>query len=92
MKIRSKVFHSLVFQPDRIHDSNLTEFYSVMCYCWFRNKMALDGPNNYPGVTSPISLAEPKPHDLQLTEKLQEAMMPHEVFESEAELAHRFVL
>ncbi|KAK7493384.1 hypothetical protein BaRGS_00015284 [Batillaria attramentaria] len=43
----------------------------------------------YPGVTGPISLAEPKPFDLELSDKLEEAMRPHGVFESEAELAHR---
>lgn len=54
--------------------------------------MSLDGPSThgqYPGVTGPISLAEPKLHDVELTEKLQEAMIPHGVFEGEAELAHR---
>ena len=54
--------------------------------------MSLDGPSNhshYPGVTGPISLAEPKPLDVELTNKLEESMKPHGVFESEAELAHR---
>lgn len=54
--------------------------------------MSLDSSTNrsqYPGVTGPVSLTEPKPVDLELTEKLKEAMIPHDVFESEAELHHR---
>lgn len=47
------------------------------------------GNNSYPGVTSPISLAEPKQADLELSDKLEEALRPHGVFESEAEMAHR---
>ena len=47
------------------------------------------GPGHYPGVTGPISLADPKSHDIELTEKLHDALIPHDVFESEAELAHR---
>ncbi|KAK0058543.1 poly(A) polymerase type 3 [Biomphalaria pfeifferi] len=43
----------------------------------------------YTGVTGPLSLAEPKQQDLELTEKLVEALQPHNVFESEAELNHR---
>nr|KAG5704241.1 hypothetical protein BaRGS_012529 [Batillaria attramentaria] len=47
--------------------------------------------NNLPAhlKSGPISLAEPKPFDLELSDKLEEAMRPHGVFESEAELAHR---
>ncbi|KAH9514227.1 hypothetical protein Btru_028430 [Bulinus truncatus] len=41
------------------------------------------------GVTGPLSVAEPKQQDLELTEKLVDALKPHNVFESEAELAHR---
>ena len=58
----------------------------------FPSKMSLDGPSNhgqYPGVTGPISLAEPKTFDAELTRKLEESMKPHGVFEGEAELAHR---
>ncbi|RUS80340.1 hypothetical protein EGW08_011909 [Elysia chlorotica] len=44
---------------------------------------------HYPGVTGPLSLTEPKPHDLELTDKLVEALKPHNVFESEGELNHR---
>ncbi|XP_050405293.1 poly(A) polymerase type 3 isoform X1 [Patella vulgata] len=40
-------------------------------------------------ITSPISLADPKPLDLELSKKLEEALRPHGVFESEEELAHR---
>ncbi|CAL1531243.1 unnamed protein product [Lymnaea stagnalis] len=43
----------------------------------------------YPGVTGPLSLTEPKQQDIELTEKLVEALKPHNVFESEAELNHR---
>ncbi|XP_005097913.1 poly(A) polymerase beta [Aplysia californica] len=54
--------------------------------------MALDyggSKSSYPGVTGPLSLTEPKPYDLELTEKLVDALRPHDVFESEAELNHR---
>ncbi|XP_061164398.1 poly(A) polymerase beta-like [Saccostrea echinata] len=51
--------------------------------------MALETTKNYPGITSPISLEGPKPLDLKLSEKLEEAMRPHGVFESEAEMSHR---
>ena len=34
----------------------------------------------YPGITSPISLAEPKPLDLELSKKVEEAMTPHGYF------------
>ena len=54
-------------------------------------KMAQDG-QKYPGVTSPISLAFPKPFDNELSEKLEETLRPHGVFESEEELNHRSVL
>ncbi|XP_067680172.1 poly(A) polymerase type 3-like [Haliotis asinina] len=47
------------------------------------------GQNPYPGVTSPISLAEPKAFDLELSSKLEETLRPFGVFESEEELAHR---
>ncbi len=41
------------------------------------------------GITSPISLAEAKPIDIELSQKLEESMIPHGVFESEEELAKR---
>ena len=44
---------------------------------------------SYPGVTGPLSMTEPKPYDIELTDKLVEALRPHDVFESEAELNHR---
>ncbi|XP_064623945.1 poly(A) polymerase type 3-like [Lineus longissimus] len=47
------------------------------------------GQMKYPGITSPISLAGPKPFDEELTKKLEEAMKPFGVFECEIELAHR---
>lgn len=43
----------------------------------------------YPGITPPISLDIPKPVDTILSKKLEEAMKPFGVFESEEELAHR---
>lgn len=51
--------------------------------------MALEATKSYPGITSPISLDGPKPVDLKLSQKLEEAMGPHGVFESEAEMSHR---
>ncbi|XP_062574404.1 poly(A) polymerase type 3-like isoform X2 [Saccostrea cucullata] len=51
--------------------------------------MSLEQTKSYPGITSPISLEGPKPLDLKLSEKLEEAMRPHGVFESEAEMSHR---
>lgn len=44
---------------------------------------------NYLGITSPISLEGPKPVDQKLSEKLEEAMRPHGVFESEEKMSHR---
>ncbi|PIK60121.1 putative poly(A) polymerase gamma [Apostichopus japonicus] len=41
------------------------------------------------GITSPITLAGPKPEDHQLSEQLVEALKPHGVFENEEELNHR---
>lgn len=41
------------------------------------------------GMTSAISMAQPKPEDLTATEDLSKAMEPYNVFESEAELNHR---
>lgn len=45
----------------------------------------------YPGITSPISLEGPKPVDVKLSKKLEETMRPFGVFESDEELAHRYV-
>lgn len=44
------------------------------------------------GITSPISLAGPKPGDLTLTKALEESLKPYGVFESEEELQHRIVV
>ncbi|KAM7451290.1 hypothetical protein ABFA07_000976 [Porites harrisoni] len=44
------------------------------------------------GITSPISLAEPKPNDIALTKALEETLKPYGVFESEEELQHRMVV
>lgn len=44
------------------------------------------------GITSPISLAEPKPNDIVLTKALEETLKPYGVFESEEELQHRMVV
>ncbi|XP_076751012.1 poly(A) polymerase hiiragi isoform X1 [Xylocopa sonorina] len=41
------------------------------------------------GMTSAISVAEPKPSDLNRTNELKEALKPYNVFESEEELNHR---
>ncbi|KAL3874951.1 hypothetical protein ACJMK2_037899 [Sinanodonta woodiana] len=41
------------------------------------------------GVTEPLSYDEPKQFDLKLSKKLQAAMYPYGVFESEAEMARR---
>ncbi|CAH3147913.1 unnamed protein product, partial [Porites lobata] len=44
------------------------------------------------GITSPISLAEPKSNDIALTKALEETLKPYGVFESEEELQHRMVV
>lgn len=44
------------------------------------------------GITSPISLAGPKPGDITLTKALEESLKPYGVFESEEELQHRIVV
>ncbi|CAO1396452.1 unnamed protein product [Diamesa hyperborea] len=41
------------------------------------------------GMTSAISEAMPKPEDIQRSIELEEALLPHNVFESEDELNHR---
>lgn len=43
----------------------------------------------YYGVTSPISLAEPKQADVKLSKDLEAAMKPHGMFETVQELTHR---
>lgn len=44
------------------------------------------------GITSPISLAGPKPGDIALTKALEESLKPYGVFETEEELQHRMVV
>ncbi|XP_068729680.1 poly(A) polymerase type 3-like isoform X5 [Montipora capricornis] len=44
------------------------------------------------GITSPISLAGPKPGDIELTKALEDSLKPYGVFESEEELQHRMVV
>lgn len=41
------------------------------------------------GMTSAISMAEPKPSDITRTGELRESLKPYNVFESEEELNHR---
>lgn len=41
------------------------------------------------GLTPPLSTAGPTPNDELLSKSLEEALIPHGVFESEAELNHR---
>ena len=45
----------------------------------------------YPGITSPINLSMPTPMDLELSKKLEEAMKPYGVFDTEEDLAKRSV-
>ncbi|XP_072032189.1 poly(A) polymerase beta-like isoform X2 [Amphiura filiformis] len=51
----------------------------------------MEPPKTY-GITSPISLAEPRPEDWQQTEELVDALKPHGVFENEDELNHRMAV
>ncbi|XP_014673259.1 PREDICTED: poly(A) polymerase type 3-like isoform X2 [Priapulus caudatus] len=44
------------------------------------------------GLTSAITLAGPKPHDIELSKQLQEALQPFDVYESQEELYHRMVV
>ncbi|KAB5540014.1 hypothetical protein PHYPO_G00096230 [Pangasianodon hypophthalmus] len=52
---------------------------------------AQDTPKHY-GITSPISLAQPKESDLVQTQKLVEALKPFGVFEEELELQRRILV
>jgi len=49
-----------------------------------------NGSSCFTYMTSPISLAEPKPADIKLSKELEEALKPHGCFESQEELNHRF--
>lgn len=51
--------------------------------------MTTSNKTKYPGITSPISLAAPKPNDIELSRKVEEAMRPYGIFESDQELAKR---
>lgn len=53
-----------------------------------RNSPTVAG-TKFLGITSPISLNEPREIDVTLSKKLEEAMTPHGVFESQIELAKR---
>ncbi|CAL8139536.1 unnamed protein product [Orchesella dallaii] len=56
------------------------------------NRQSTEGDQSqtgYFGVTSPISLAVPKPQDLKLTKDLETALRPHGMFETVQELTHR---
>lgn len=44
------------------------------------------------GMTSAISMASPKPSDIQRTSELEDALKPFDVFETEQELNHRMVI
>lgn len=44
------------------------------------------------GMTSAISLAEPKPSDIAKSLELEEALKPYDVFETEQELNHRMII
>lgn len=46
---------------------------------------------SYPGVTPPLAIAPPTDHELAMSGLLEEAMKPHGVFESDADLSHRYV-
>ena len=41
------------------------------------------------GITSPLSFAGPKEADIELTKQLVETLLPHDIFETHEELAHR---
>eukprot|EP00112_Aurelia_sp_Birch-Aquarium-sp1_P004367 Seg1493.9 transcript_id=Seg1493.9/GoldUCD/mRNA.D3Y31 product=Poly protein_id=Seg1493.9/GoldUCD/D3Y31 len=44
------------------------------------------------GITSPISLAEPKPKDLTFNSALEEALRSFDIFETQEEIQHRMVV
>ncbi|KAK1160584.1 poly(A) polymerase type 3-like isoform X1 [Acipenser oxyrinchus oxyrinchus] len=53
---------------------------------------AAQQPSKHYGITSPISLTQPKEADLILTQKLTEALKPYGVFEEELELQRRILV
>ena len=44
------------------------------------------------GISTPINTDGPKPVDIKLTSKLTDFMRPYGVFESDEELAHRYIV
>jgi len=48
--------------------------------------------NKQYGITSPISLAEPKPVDEELTKSVEETLHEYNVFETQEEIQHRMVV
>lgn len=54
-----------------------------------QNNMNSSQPPKQLGMTSAISLAMPKPEDIQRTSDLEKTLEPYNVFESEQELNHR---
>ena len=44
------------------------------------------------GMTSAVSLAYPKESDIKLTKQLEDYLRNYDMFESDAELNHRYVL
>ena len=47
------------------------------------------GKEKYPGVTAPISVALPRPADLEKSKELEAVLHEHGLFESKSELDHR---
>ena len=58
-------------------------------YLLSRNQQTAAAPSKVLGITSPLSMMEPKQFDLDLSVKLKDAMLPYGVFESEEELNKR---
>jgi len=56
---------------------------------WSSANAASASPAKNLGMTTPISVEQPKPRDLELSTELQDTLIPHGCFESEEELNHR---
>jgi len=56
---------------------------------WSSANAASASPAKNLGMTTPISVEQPKPRDLELSSELQDTLIPHGCFESEEELNHR---
>jgi len=54
--------------------------------------MASTGESKQYGITSPISLAGPKPIDEELSKSLEETLKEYGVFETQEEIQHRMVI